>query len=212
MLTDVSNLFANCYYIQGEVPADLFKNCSLLQNVSGAFNNCVSLRNPIYDPNDEECKYAVPKDLFAYNSHLNNATNLFRMDGGGIPHAPRLIGEVPKDLFRIPGAKLRTIRGLFHACTEITGNLNSATFENNTELRDCYEAFGETKLTSLGTNLFSTCNKVENMELAFDRCTQLTGPAFNYRAMTSVVNKARCFGGCTGLTEYNQMKQDGWAD
>ena len=212
MITDASYLFTNCYYIQGGVPEDLFKNCSLLQNVSYAFNNCVSLKNPIYDENDDDYKYAIPKDLFAYNPHLNNANHLFRMDGSGNPHAPRLIGAVPPDLFKVPGNKLRTIRGLFHACNEITGELESTTFEYNTELRDCYEAFGETKLTSLGTSLFSTCKKVENMELTFDRCTSLTGPAFNYRNMTSVINKARCFGGCTGLTDYDQMVQDGWAD
>ena len=134
------------------------------------------------------------------------------MDGGGIPHAPRLIGAIHPELFKVPGAKLRNIYGLFHSCDEITGHLDSATFDYNTELTNCYEAFGETKLTSLGTSLFSTCKKITNMELTFDRCTSLTGAAFDYRSMTSVVNKARCFGGCTGLTDYNQMVADGWAD
>lgn len=212
MITDASYLFTNCYYLQGEVPSDLFKNCSLLQSTAYAFNNCVSLRNPIYDAEDDDYKYAIPKDLFAYNPHLNNVSHMFRMDGGGNPHAPRLIGAVPPELFQVPGNKLRNIRGLFHACTEITGHLDSATFEYNTELTDCYEAFGETKLQTLGTSLFSTCKKVQNMELTFDRCTSLTGPAFDYRSMTSVINKARCFGGCTGLTDYQQMVQDGWAD
>lgn len=211
-VTDLSGFFAECYYLQGGVPKDLFKNCNLLQNTSAMFRNCVSLKEPIIDLEDDDNKYAIPKDLFSRNPNISDVSHMFRMDGGGRPHAPRLIGYVPEDLFKPCGTKLRTIEGLFHACSEITGTLESNTFVNNTELRNCYEAFGETKLTGLGSNLFKTCTKITDMRLTFDSCKSLKGSTFDYKNMTSVTQKARCFGYCTGLDNYAEAKANGWAD
>ena len=211
-VTDLSYFFSECYYLQGGVPKNLFKNCTLLQNTEGMFRNCVSLKEPIIDLEDDRYRYAIPKDLFAKNPNISNVADMFRMDGSGRPHAPKLIGHVPANLFKSCGDRLRNIRGLFHACTEITGELESSTFVNNTELRNCYEAFGETKLTGLGSDLFKTCTKITDMRLAFDSCRQLTGSTFNYKNMTSVTQKARCFGYCTGLSNYAEAKADGWAD
>ena len=211
-VTDLSNFFSECYYLQGGVPKDLFKNCNLLQNTSGMFRNCVSLKEPIVDLEDDDLKYAIPKDLFSKNPNISDVSHMFRMDGSGNPHSPRLEGCVPADLFRTCGTKLRTIQGFFHACSNITGTLESNTFVYNTELRNCYEAFGETKLTSLGADLFKTCTKVTDMRLAFDSCKSLTGSTFDYKNMTSVTQKARCFGYCTGLDNYAEAKAEGWAD
>lgn len=211
-VTDLSGFFTNCYYLQGPVPKDLFKNCSLLQNTSSMFQNCVGLKEPIIDLEDDRYKYAIPKELFSRNPYVSDVSHMFRMDGGGIPHSPYLEGCVPADLFKACGDRLRTIQGLFHACTKITGTLESNTFINNVELRNCYEAFGETQLTGLGQDLFKTCTKVTDMRLTFDNCRQLTGSTFNYKNMTSVTQKARCFGYCTGLDNYSEAKADGWAD
>lgn len=209
---DLSYFFSECYYLQGAIPKDLFKNCSLLQNVAGMFRNCCSLKEPIIDLEDERYKYAIPKELFSRNPNINNTSDMFRMDGAGRPHTPKLAGCIPPELFRIPGDRLRNINGMFHACSEITGELEGATFSTNVELRTCYEAFGETKITGFGSGLFNTCKKITDMRLAFDNCRQLVGETFNYRGMTSVTQKARCFGYCTGLTNYQEAKAEGWAD
>lgn len=211
-IKDVSRLFQNCYRLQGEIPEKLFANCPNLQILDEAFHNCVALTSNIYDADDELYKYAFSPKLFEKNTLITSARNLFRMDGGGIPHAPKLKGEIPRTIFRSAGTRLRDIYGLFHACSEITGVLNSDTFKDNTELRICYEAFGETKLTGVGTSLFNTCTKISDMRLTFDSCRSLTGKVFNYNNMTSVTQKARCFGYCTNLDDYAQIKAAGWAD
>ena len=50
------------------------------------------------------------------------------------------------------------------------------------------------------------------MRLAFDSCKSLKGSTFDYKNMTSVTQKVRYFGYCTGLDNYAEAKANGWAD
>ncbi|MGU8523343.1 CotH kinase family protein [Clostridium perfringens] len=212
MITDLTEVFAECYYLQGEIPAGLFKKCGNLRILNSAFRNCVNLANPLYDENDEINKYAIPEDLFSRNPNLNDVRGMFRMDGGGNPNAPKLVGAISPKLFQVPGANLRDISYMFYRCLEINNDLKNGTFDYNTQLKTAEGAFSSTKLKTLGNNLFSKCKKLENMVETFDHCSQLTGRTFDYKNMTSVVEKARCFGYCTGLENYEEAKRDGWAD
>lgn len=207
-LADITNLFYNCYRIYGPIPAKLFEKCTNLVTIDGAFRNCVNLCEYIID---EERPYAIPPTLFSKCVTIINAKNVFRMDGAGNPNSPKLKGAVPNTLFNTAGTNLKSIYGLFHACNEINGVIMSDTFESNTMLKECYEAFGETKITGVGSELFSTCAVIDDLRLTFDSCTELSGTTFNVRA-SSATKYARCFGFCTKLTNYTDLKSIGWAD
>lgn len=212
MITDLTDLFAECYYIQGGIPADLFKKCGNLRIVNGAFRNCVNLENPLYDENDAVNKYAIPQDLFSRNPNLQEAKGTFRMDGGGNPNSPKLTGCISPKLFQVAGSSLKDIEYMFYCCSNITGELMNGTFDYNTQLKNAQYIFSFTKIKRLGNLLFDKCKRLENLTQAFDNCSKLTGRTFNYKDMTSVIEKARCFGYCTGLENYAEAKRDGWAD
>ena len=90
---------------------------------------------------------------------------------------------------------------------KIDGNL----LKDCTLLTNAYEAFGETNITGMGTQLFMTCSKLDDVRYAFDRCTKLEGNVFDYKKL-KVSKYTRCFGGCTKVSNYDELKAAGWAD
>ena len=207
-LTSVANLFAECYELWGGVPEKLFEKCVNLQDASYAFRNCVSLCEPYVD--EEEQPYAIPPKIFDKCNNLMYVTDMFRMDGGGNPYSTKLKGAIPPNLFKNK-SNLRSIQGLFHACSLINGRLDGALFKDCTKLANAYEAFGETNISSMGTELFIGCNDLDDVRYAFDKCTNLTGNVFDYTKLKAT-KYARCFGSCTKVSNYEQLKAAGWAD
>ena len=68
-ITDISGMFANCWYLSGSIPAALLHNCTSLINmgvagVTGTFSNCCSLiSNPAVLRGDGEL-YMIPPGFF----------------------------------------------------------------------------------------------------------------------------------------------------
>ena len=63
----------------------------------------------------------------------------------------------------------------------------------------------------MGTELFIGCNNLDDVRYAFDKCTNLTGNVFDYTKLKAT-KYARCFGSCTKVSNYAQLKAAGWAD
>ena len=207
-LTDVSEFFYGCHELWGGIPEKLLDKCVNLQKVNSMFRDCVSLVEPYID--EEEQPYAIPEKLFDKCFNLMEAKHVFRMDSGGNPYSPKLTGAIPPNLFR-GKTNLRTIEGLFHACALINGKIDGNLLKDCTLLTNAYEAFGETNITGMGTQLFMTCSKLDDVRYAFDRCTKLEGNVFDYKKL-KVSKYTRCFGGCTKVSNYDELKAAGWAD
>lgn len=202
-ITSVDYLFYKCVYLYGGIPKKLFNNCFNLQSANYTFSNCVSLQEYIID---EDNPYAVPEDLFANNFNLTTAIGTFRMDGQGNPHPSRLEGAIPPNLFR-SNTKLTNIEGMFCAAP-VSGDIDGNLFRYNTLLENASWLFWNSKLNSLGSNLFSTCGKIKNLSYTFAGNTTLRGNAPRLWESTATTF-ARCFQSCTGLDNYAQIP-DNW--
>jgi hypothetical protein len=203
-ITSINSMFSRCYYLYGSIPAELLANCRSLLTAKEAFRDCVGLYNAVID---EDNPYAIPSALFKGCYSLTDVSYMFYMMDTGLPNASKLNGAIPPDLFQ-NNTKLNTIAQFLSSCVNITGELNSNLFQVNTKLTTATYAFYGTGITSLGTNLFSTCTLLKNLAYTFMNCTSLTGPAPEYWSETNPVKATTftaCFRNDTGLSNYSSI-------
>lgn len=203
-VTDLSEMFARCFYMYGPIPEDLFKNCLKVTKVDGFFKDCVGLYEYIID---EDRPYAIPEKLFENCFELISARSMLRMDGSNLPHSSKLTGAIPENLFR-NCRKLRDVNGMF-CSTKVNGDLPGNLFRYNTLLENAGWLFSGAQLTSLGSNIFSTCGKIRDLSYTFNANTTLTGTAPDLWNKSTATVFAKCFAGCTNLDNYAQIP-DTW--
>ncbi len=221
-LESVKYMFYQCTEIK-EIPADIFYNCPVLNNVCCAFGN-TSITH-------------VDKDIFSKNPELDDASQVFsqtpleEIPAGLFDHNPEItnfnavfsncpnIKHVPEGLFAHQ-TKVETFRMAFNytALEEIPENLFGENYENTSFL----STFSHTNIKSIPEHLFNGFSKVELFQSCFNGCAQLESiPAGLFTesgaltTFTKATNKnnalSRVFQDCVSLKEIPAGLFDGFS-
>lgn len=200
-LTQAIEVFSYCYRINGAIPKELFANLPLLDNTSGCFTFCRSLKNTEYhDPNAEDrVIYIFDPELFANNPKLANVSNMFNMYQEYPPAQVPLIfgGVIPPGIFR-NNTELTNASSLFTSVSGLTGTVDSLCFNNCVNLESVSTAFHYTGITGVARDLFTTSNRAINFYWAFIGCSKVTSQTFDYdKLKRTPTNRTGCFSGTT---------------
>ena len=222
-MINLSKAFECCALLTGEYPEKLLYYCPELQDTSCMFRNCDGLGLPYYDNEDETHMYAIPPRFFINNSKIKTVSGMWenlvtpeervKNEHNYYGKTTNLRGEIPGQLFQSLGNSLTNVGNVFYNQWNLLGILESRLFQQNTLITNSTYAFCNcNKLTGLGYDLYSTCKKLVDLSYAFQSCSGLRGPSFNYLALATVTNKHHCFTGCTNLDNYEDLLDAGWAE
>ena len=211
-ITSFSHLFHNCIGLTGNIPPDLFINCSNITDFQCTFQGCSNLTESISEDLFINCSKLesfnytfdgcsnltgnIPPDLFSNSSKVTNFQRVFS-------DCSNLTGSIPPNLFR-NCLNAITFHSTFYRCSKLTGNIPSELFLNCPKVKTFIATFdGCNNLTgSIPSNLFSNCSEVTSFSLVFSKCSELTGdiPENLFLNCSKATNFYRTFYFCNKLT------------
>jgi len=230
-LTSTSNMFANCLYLRGKIPFDMFwtsnieKEYSLLENVSYMFYNC-GFTDPTYA---DEVNYMIHPDFFAKLSRVKDISFMFGKDWSidTSPVYPKWSGSYPiqqQSFYNMYA--LTTIRGLFKKCRGLGGSVTNQWFINSINtITDAQETFANTNITSISSDFLRPNTSSKNNKLLYVShmlydCHNISGsdipPMNNVNAYSRIDRSVSagymyyCYN-CTGATNYSSFDPNTWA-
>lgn len=210
MVEDLSEFFAYCYELRGDIPKGFLSQCENLKKVNGMFaetngigNRNVTTLNP----------YCIPEDLFENNWLLESTSNMFYSWGdhpnaSGITHG--LEGKIPPTLFENK-VNLLDVSSMFAGQGRITGELSGDLFRYNPNVENLYSTFGGCSgVTSITDGFLTNNKKVNNVYWMFYGCSNMVGtmtPIWTNSVCPNINSSdskkyQECFKGCTKLTNY----------
>ena len=210
MVEDLSEFFAYCYELRGDIPKQFLSKCERLKKVNHMFaeangigNRNVNTLNP----------YCIPEELFENNYLLESTAGMFSSWGdhpsaSGITHG--LQGQIPPGLFENK-VNLLDVSSMFEGQNGINGELSGDLFRFNPNIENLSSTFGGCSgITSLGEGFLSENQKVNNVYWMFYGCSNMVGtmtPIWknNYCPNIPSTDNTKfqdCFRGCTNLTNY----------
>ena len=219
-LTNVESAFSGLVNVK-TLDANLFANNPKIESFSSIFWECGIT--------------SVPKDLFKNNVNAKNMNSIFYDNPLSSIPAGLFDGQVVADNFSstfrycpiesIPAGLLdncvmaKTFNSTFRD-TKVTA-IPAGLFDSCVDATDFSHAFRDTPIVSMPTGLFDNCRKVTNFGYTFRNCTELTGESPYTMIGTEKVylhqrvdypdefakptTFSYCFGGCTGLSDYNDI-------
>ncbi|GEM_PF-1279701 len=221
-VTNFAWVFAYCTGLIS-IPERLFEENVNTTSFKGVFEGCIGLTNIpenlfIYNINANfwaTFSYCtgltnIPENLFIYNLETTTFLSTFEGCTG--------LTSIPEKLFENNVAADGFSR-VFRNCTGLT-NIPENLFKNNVNAMFFDGTFADcTGLVNIPTNLFDYNEKVCYFEATFENCTGLTGttPKTNgieiwerlqypqFPLHSSYYFFDRCFRGCTGLVNYNEI-------
>ena len=201
--------FAACSSLE-EIPAGLFASNTKAKQFSETFADCTSLKT-------------IPEGLLATCADVTTVKGMF--------HGCTSLEEIPADLFASSPA-ITSFETTFAECSSlksIPAELFSAigTKTSSITFAECFALC--TSLETIPAGLFDTVRRINYIDGCFDGCTSLTGESpytiitsedgtqtkvhlyertrgddFPIAPTSSSAHEA-CFGGCSGLTDYQDM-------
>lgn len=171
--TELSSSFESCNNIT-EIPKDLFKNCTNIEDFYATFLKCENIRE-------------IPEDLFKYNTKVKFFRETFKgYKGEEIPEnlfkhnvdtklfydvfRDSNVNTISENLFRY-NVNVTRIMGVF-ANSKIS-SIPSNLFKYNINVTDFSDIFSETEITSIPEELFENNTKVLVFVRAFNSCKKL---------------------------------------
>ena len=206
--------FCNCQALSGSIPENLFKNCPNVTSFSDTFLNCKGLSGDISEnlfKNQTKvtsfykifngCSNVtgnIPDKLF---ENCTKVTSFYGMFWG----CRGLTGTIPENLFK-NCTEVTDFRYMFAGCSGLTGDIPKDLFVNCTKVKYFSGTFSDSPgITGISEGLFRNCTQVSDFYETFLRCIKLTGTAPALWERDNVTNSKNCFGGCTNLSNYNQI-------
>lgn len=189
--------FYGCESIE-EIPAGLFADASACTDFSNAFAQCKSLKS-------------IPSGLFAGSPGAKNFMSVF--------NGCESLSEIPSELFAAHGEA--TNMGMaFSGCSGIK-TIPEGLFAGNPSVTSFSAAFQNcASLAGIPTGLFDANTRATNFSKTFSGCTAVTGESpyttvngvkvhlyeRSVPDFTAPTSFKSCFAGCTGLSDYEEMK------
>lgn len=210
MVEDLSEFFAYCYELRGDIPVGFLSKCERLKRVTSMFDeaNGIGNRNP-----NSINPYCIPADLFENNYLLEDCSSMFQSWGdnpsaSGVSHG--LKGEIPPTLFENQ-VNLLNVSNMFAGQNGITGQLSGDLFRFNPNIENLSTTFGGCSgIDSVGEGFLSENRKVNNVYWMMYGCSNMKGTmtpiwSNSYCPNISPTDSTRfqnCFSGCTKLDNY----------
>ena len=148
--------FCNCTGIEGNIPSDLFSQCTGLQNMSHFFQGCTGITGELPPRLLEPCK------KLSVLSYAFNRT--------------QISGAIPNDFLRYAGSSLTTIDNAF-SNTKIDTVPTSNLLKFNTNIKSCSGAFSGCKemMGELPNELFKDKGELTDVGYMFNGCSGIYG-------------------------------------
>lgn len=199
-VNDLSGFFSGCSGLTGEIPAELLKSCVALIYANRLFKGTGLGKHRV----DESDPYFIDPEFFKYNVNLEEIDSIF--DASDAPK--NLIGDIPADLLRY-NVNLIDAGSIFANCTGITGELTGAHFRYNTKLKDISNAFYNSSIESITSDLFTPEYNplINDFTSTFKGLVNLTGEAPELWNKYPSAARNECFKDCSNLTNYNSIPE-----
>lgn len=198
--TDVSGMFMGCTSLK-EIPEGFLDGATEITGMSTMFRDCRSLTS-------------IPDGLFDDMTKVVMANSTFS--------GCTSLTSIPEGLFGGMSG-VTQMNGIFRDCSSLK-EIPEDLFSGNPELYDISEAFsGCTSLESIPSGLFSNCRKLQYAISLFLNCSSVTGESpydmvegekvhlyerAGREGYTAITSYTTCFGGCTGLSDYEDIPVD----
>lgn len=174
--------FENCKSLDGNIPNNLFKNCTNVNSFMNCFYGCTSITK-------------IPNNLFENCNKVNN----FRGTFGNTQN----LESIGNNIFK--SEQTVDFYQIFEGCYNLK-NIPEDLFKNCPNTRSFNCTFNRcTSLNEIPEGLFDNCKNVEDFYNTFQGCANITGNAPNLWERTNVKNSAGCFRGCNKLSNYNEI-------
>ena len=218
MVEDLSEFFAYCYELRGDIPKGFLSQCENLRKVDNMFaeangigNRNVTTLNP----------YCIPEDLFEHNWLLESTVGMFNSWGdhpsaSGVSHG--LQGQIPPTLFENK-INLLNVSSMFAGQNGITGELSGDLFRFNPNIENLASTFGGCSgIASIGDGYLSNNKKVNNVYWMFYGCSNMTGtmtPIWTNNVCPNIpasdnTKYQECFHNCKKLSNYSTEIPTQW--
>ena len=198
--TDVSGMFMGCTSLK-EIPEGFLDGATEITGMSTMFRDCRSLTS-------------IPDGLFDDMTKVVMANSTFS--------GCTSLTSIPEGLFGGMSG-VTQMNGIFRDCSSLK-EIPEDLFSGNPELFDISEAFsGCTSLESIPSGLFSNCHKLQYVISLFLNCSSVKGESpydmvegekvhlyerAGREGYTAITSYMTCFGGCTGLSDYEDIPVD----